>query len=448
MRAIIYGLLLAGLSGCGMAYIPAQVKSNDPDNPVHVVMIDASSVARANAATSYTPRSLPAAFDQTAGLGQNMRGVGAIPEAPLSAETPPAPLRLDIPPATPQTPYTIGIGDVLVLATPTAGSSVEELSGLLAAQNRRQGYTVQDDGTITIPDVGRVNLIGMTISEAEAAIFDKMVQSQIDPSFSLEIAEFNSQRASIGGAVRSPAIVPITLGNVYLEEAVTAAGGFAVEDREYASIRLYRDGTLYQIPLEDYDRRGDLRRIQLQNGDSIYVDTDYSLDRAQAFFEQEIRVAEVRASRRQQALAELQLSLNIRRQELAEARDNFTSQLALGAIDRDYVYITGEVISQSRFPLPFEDQASLADALLEAGGVSPSTGNPSQIYVLRGAQGSTITAWRLDASNMVNMVFATQFELRPNDVIFVAEQPVTSWNRISGQLIPSLINTTAAAATN
>ncbi len=93
------------------------------------------------------------------------------------------------------------MGDVVLLATKSGASTVEELSGLLAAQNRRQGYTVQDDGgAIAIPDVGRIMLGGMTLEEAEAELFQALVENQIDPSFSLEIAEFNSQRVAVGGA--------------------------------------------------------------------------------------------------------------------------------------------------------------------------------------------------------------------------------------------------------
>ena len=56
-----------------------------------------------------------------------------------------------------------------------------------------------------------------------------------------------------------------------------------------------------------------------------------------------------------------------------------------GSIAREYVYIIGEVLQQSRYTLPFEHKAVLADALLESsGGVSSLTGNPKQIYVLRG----------------------------------------------------------------
>jgi polysaccharide export outer membrane protein len=59
-----------------------------------------------------------------------------------------------------------------------------------------------------------------------------------------------------------------------------------------------------------------------------------------------------------------------------------------------------------------------------------------------------VVAWHLDASNVVNMVLATRFELRPNDVVFVAEQPVTRWNRVVQQMTPSLILSGVNAATN
>jgi len=35
-------------------------------------------------------------------------------------------------------------------------------------------------------------------------------------------------------------------------------------------------------------------------------------------------------------------------------------------------------------------------------------------------------------------------ELRPNDIIFVAEQPVTKWNRTVSQIGPSFIQAFAA----
>ncbi|SMX45173.1 polysaccharide biosynthesis/export family protein [Octadecabacter ascidiaceicola] len=442
-------LFFLSLSACGVAYIPAEIRQGEGDAAVQVVPLTSVSLLDANRGSRYVPRQLPSAFDATAGMGQGLRGLGALPEAPVQAELRPAPLQLRTPPNVTRGPYQIGVGDVLVLATPAGGNSVEELSGLLASQNRRQGYTVQDDGSITIPDVGRVQVGGATLSAAEDAIFSKLIENQIDPSFSVEISEFNSQRVSIGGAVRDPAVIPIRLGPVYLNEALAAVGGVETADPEFASVRIYRGGELYQIPLDQLNNNSQLQRLELLDGDSVFVDTQFRLDRAEAYFEQQIRVAELRRSARTDALNELSAEIAIRRDQLAEERSNFRDRLEIEAVERDYVYMTGEVGEQIRFAMPFERQSTLADALFEAGGVAESTGNPGQIYVLRDANNNgQVTAWHLDGSNVVNMVLATRFELRPNDVVFVAEQPVTRWNRVVQQMVPSLILSGVNAATN
>ncbi|MEO0863962.1 MAG: sugar transporter, partial [Pseudomonadota bacterium] len=59
-----------------------------------------------------------------------------------------------------------------------------------------------------------------------------------------------------------------------------------------------------------------------------------------------------------------------------------------------------------------------------------------------------VTAWHLDARNAANFALMTRFELRPDDVIFVAQQPITRWNRAVSQLLPSLISTARIAADN
>jgi polysaccharide export outer membrane protein len=367
-----------------------------------------------------------------------------LPSPTFQDEVRPKALELRLPPRADPGPYQIGVGDVVLLATPRAATSVEQLSGLLAAQNARQGYTVQDDGSINIPDVGRVRIAGLTIEDAEAALFQRLVENQIDPTFSLEISEFNSRKVSIGGAVGQPAVVPVTLTPLYLEEALAAAGGITVADQDYASIRLYRDGTLYQIPLSELYSRASLTRTRLLPGDAIFVDTEYELSRAQDYFAQQITLIQARQVARQSALAELQLEVTLRRSNLDEARANYQTRVDLGADNRDYVYLAGEVGTQSRFALPFERKANLADALYDSGGVASTTGDISQIYVLRASadprEFGAVTAWHLDTRNAANLALATRFELRPDDIIFIAQQPVTKWSRSVSQIIPQVLS--------
>jgi polysaccharide export outer membrane protein len=417
---------------------------------VRVIDLNGETVVQANR-SPFSPQTLPAVFSQTAGSGSGLRGVGALPAATIQNESRPTALEMRLPPDANPGPYEIGIGDVVLLATPRAGSSVEQLSGLLAAQNSRQGYTVQDDGSINIPDVGRVRIAGLTIEDAEAALFQRLVENQIDPTFSLEISEFNSRKISIGGAVANPTVVPVTLTPLYLEEALAAAGGITVEDQDYASIRLYRDGTLYQIPLSQLYASASLTKTRLLPGDAVFVDTEYELSRAQDYFTQQITLIQARQASRTSALAELQAEVGLRRADLEEARRNYTARVDLGADNRKYVYLTGEVGKQSRFALPFERTASLADALYdEGGGVATATGDVSHIYVLRSSSDprefGAVTAWHLDARNAANFVLATRFELRPDDIIFIAQQPVTKWSRSISQILPQILSAGTAFA--
>ncbi len=445
LRSATGALLLAtalGLSGCGVIYNSPLVNEREAGDGVQVVPITRQSVPVANR-VPYQPRALPAVFSQLTG-GGSPRGAGALPPAPVLPNLEPGSLELRPPPSAESQPYQIGVGDVIQLATRAVTAVPSAGAGATTGDEIRQTYTVRDDGTIAVPEVGAVEIGGLSIEEAEQQIFERFIETGIDPDFSLEVAGFNSQRISVGGAVGEPAVLPVTLNLPTLDEAIAAAGGLDVTAPEFASIRIYRDGTLYQIPLSDFNLQGDLRNLVLAPGDSVFVDTTYDLDRALEFYAQQIEIASLRREERAAALSELATEIGLRRAALEEAREVFESRVALDAEARDYVYLAGEVTVQDRFPLPYGRQASLADALFDTGGFETETGNPSQIYVLRENTDPSlvepVVAWHLDARNAGNLVLATQFELRPNDVIFIEEQPITRWNRAFQQFFPVVID--------
>jgi polysaccharide biosynthesis/export protein len=441
-RRISFGMLLGAaafvLTTCGVTYTSPSIQEQGAGLDVRVVSLNAQTVLVANK-SPYVPRSLPKEFYQSTGNG-NLRGVGALPDEPYIPNQGREPLELRIPPAVTPPPYRIGVGDVVILATKSTGSTVEELSGLLAAQNQRQGYTVRDDGAISIPDIGQIGLAGLTLEEAEGEVFQALVERQIDPAFSLEVSDFNSKRVAIGGAVRSPTLVPITLNTLNLGEAINAAGGLAIDEKEFASIRIYRTGDLYQIPIEDFFSRASLQRIPLLNGDAIYVDTNYDLDKALKYYQQQLDVISLKRSARTDALNELETEIDIRRGSLDERRDNFQTRESLGAEDRDYVYLAGEFRQNSRFTMPYNQQVTLADVLYDDGGYSSITADASEIYVVRSSANpkdfGAVTAWHLNAKNAASISVAARMQMRPSDVVFIEEQPITVWARTLGQFFP------------
>ena len=439
------GLALAAgfaLSSCGVAYISPRVSDRNADVDFEVVEIRPATISAANA-TPYVPRSLPAAFSAVAGSGA-LRGAGALPVPPVTPDLAPGALVLRPPPPVDPGAYRLGIGDVIRLAVRAPRETTVIAAGN-TLNSQLQLFTVRGDGAISLPEVGSVPVAGMTLEDAEARLFERFVEAGLDPTFSLEVQEFHSNRITVGGSVRTGTVVPVGFELPSIDEVLTAAGGLAVTDPEYASIRIYREGSLYQIPLADYRSRPELRRISLLGGDQVFVDTTYDLDRALDFYETQISIAQIERGARQAALGALATEIGIRRAELDERRNLFRAREELGANHRDYVYIAGEVTAQRRWPLPYEDRASLADALYEASGFPLETANASQIYVLRANRTGAVTAWHLDASNALNLTLATAFEMRPNDVIFVEEQPVTRFQRASSQFIPQLLTIVNAA---
>ena len=451
---VLSALAFSGMiSGCSTVYRSSAVKAGVSDSgKVRVVGMSPETVLVANRAT-YSPKTLPDVFRLSAGSGPSVsaRGGNTLPPPPSGQAGVRGKLRLDPPPNVDAGPYTIGVGDVVVLSTPSTQGTAAELAGLLAAQNSRNGYTVQDDGSINIPDVGRVRIVDLTVDEAETLLFQKLVESQLDPTFSLEISEFNSRRVSIGGGVGRPGVLPISLIPLTLGEALAASGSVSTADIDLSSVRIYREGTMYQIPLEDLYARNDLQNLHLLAGDSIFVDSAYDLSRAERFFEQQIQLNNASVTGRRAALESLSTELNLRRADLAERRQNFTQAVQLDAVERDYVYLSGEVRTQGRHTLPFDHKATLADALFDTGGgIAKETGDASEVYVLRGSDDvrefGAVTAWHLDARNAAHLTLAAKFEMRPGDIIFVAENPVTRWDRVISQITPSLITASINAA--
>ncbi|WP_174840377.1 polysaccharide biosynthesis/export family protein [Ruegeria sp. HKCCC1038] len=444
LRFLSLVLLVLPLTACGITYTSPRVSNQLDSVAVREVDLTAQTVLLANRSTPYTPRRLPASFYDTAGTGAPVQHLATLPDRPEVPHLTPQALELRAPPPVKPPPYRLGVGDELALVR--AGPST------LGAQSapQRETYTIRADGTISVPDIGAVRVSGLSLQDAEAALFDAFVDRQIDPSFALEQTGYNSKRVAIGGLVAAPQNIAVKPVPLTLSQAIAAAGGLSTRDRDYGTIRIYRTGDLYQIPLKDYFARPDLQRLNLLNGDAVYVDTSYDLDRALGFYRDQVDVISLNRQARADALAKLDLAVGLQRDELIESRSNFTARTELGAEARDYVYLGGEFRSNARMPLPYGQHLNLADALFGQGGFSTRTADASHIYVLRAspnpAEFGAVTAWHLDARNPAALSVASRMQLRPNDIVFIQEQPITTWGRALDQFLPSLVNAGLDAA--
>ncbi len=409
--------IILATSACGVIYTSPAV--NDASGTVKVVEATLQSITYANK-SPYTPKQLPGAFNQSS----NPLYEKSLGTVSYQTTLPNKPLPPYLPAQTKPGPYRLGISDVVLLAVPIQQTTTA-LGALIATQNNRQGYTIQDDGAISVPDIGRITIANQTIEEAEATLFQALVENQIDPKFSLEVIEYNARSVSVAGAVKLPNVIPISMRPLTLQNALQNAGGVASITPEHTLVHIFRDGKHYQMPLQALQAQPKLQSFILHDGDRILIENS---------FQRQTALNDAKS----QALTGLQIKADLKRKKSETERQVFLTKLELGAVKREYVFLAGEVAKQGRFPLPFNNTASLADAIYSENGIRTREANLSQIYILRASNTPpAVTAYHLDAKNAVNLLLATKMQLRPNDIVFVAEQRVTAWNRVISQILPS-----------
>lgn len=100
---------------------------------------------------------------------------------------------------------TIFAQDVTMGTTGTASSNITT-SG---AMSNAYGYTVSNDGVVTLPAVGRVSVVGCTTDEAAKRIEKCIIDANLikDPEVTVRLL---NARVSVLGAVKSPTVVELT----------------------------------------------------------------------------------------------------------------------------------------------------------------------------------------------------------------------------------------------
>lgn len=93
--------------------------------------------------------------------------------------------------------------------------------GYISSQPTLQEYLVDADGNVTIPNVGKVRLSGLTTTEAESLILDKVKGAfAATPVVTVRFADF---RVSVLGEVTSPGSYTVKNGKVNVFQALALA---------------------------------------------------------------------------------------------------------------------------------------------------------------------------------------------------------------------------------
>ncbi len=137
---------------------------------------------------------------------------------------------------------------------------------------------VSEDGRISLPLVGEVEVEGITKADLERKLSQLLEEKYLqDPQVTVFISEYQSKRVSVLGAVRNPGPYEL-LGRQTLLQIISQAGGITNESgREIIVIRELEEGvsSALKISIEDLFLEGDARlNIPLQSNDIVNIPID------------------------------------------------------------------------------------------------------------------------------------------------------------------------------
>jgi polysaccharide export outer membrane protein len=168
--------------------------------------------------------------------------------------------------ARPQTDYTVGPQDVLTIQV----FGEPEYSGK---------YTVEQDGTFTYTQIGRIKASGLTLRALEQELKKQLADGFLkNPQVAVTIENYRSQRILVIGEVRSPGEYQLAGGMTLLAALARAGLTTPTAGREVVIVRTPQtkpgenvEPEVLKIDLADLQAGNIALNVQLADGDTINV---------------------------------------------------------------------------------------------------------------------------------------------------------------------------------
>jgi polysaccharide export outer membrane protein len=259
--------------------------------------------------------------------------------------------------------YLLGPGDVVEVSV----FGIEELKG--------KEWTLDSAGSISLPFLKDVRLIGLTPRESEvkiATLYEASIMK--NPQVSVSVKEYRSQFINVLGAVENPGTYQLTR-RIFVVDALAMAGGLVAGK---AASKVY-------VQRADW---GDIapRDPEVESGSPDRIEVD--LDRL---------------------LRQGEISLNVP----IYAGDSVTVP---ERVER-YYYVLGDVNRGGAFELRAGERITLTQALASAGGLM-STAKSSKSAVMRQKEDGSTLQIPVDVKKVLKGEFE-DMELAGNDVVFI-----------------------------
>lgn len=284
--------------------------------------------------------------------------------------------------------YRVGVGDVLSvivwdhpeLTSPEGGGTAQAATGI----------SVKANGDFFYPYVKDIRALGRSVSDIQQDLTTKLARFIPDPQVEVKVAQYNSKKVVVTGAVAHPGALKITNLPLTLIEAVNASGGLA--------------------------GGADSRRVSIQRqGQRYYVDLRALLEQGRAGYNPVLRGGDI---------------------------------VNVPPLDGNVAFILGKVHEPGPIDLGL-DGISLTQAISEKGGLDEDNANPKGVFVFRARNAregreAGFDVFQLDATTPLAFVLGAEFVLHPQDVVYVVSDPAAKWNDLIAALVPTLTAVRAA----
>jgi polysaccharide export outer membrane protein len=163
-----------------------------------------------------------------------------------------------------------------LLMAVTAGSSEGSQNNNFMQQQQRNAFTyrVELDGTVELPEVGAVQLAGLTLDEAERKIEDAYEAEYVEPYALLRVV--NNRVLVFPGEAGQATVITLENQNTTVIEVLAQAGGIRARGRS-KRIKLIRqkgdENLVFLMDLSTVDGLEAARTV-VQANDIIYVESN------------------------------------------------------------------------------------------------------------------------------------------------------------------------------
>lgn len=158
----------------------------------------------------------------------------------------------------PDADYSLDVGDILNIQ-------------LIGQKDSVKDYIINGDGSVTLEDIGKVIVAGLSLKEAYSLIKSKISSAYIGTEAFITLSEIRDVNVLVTGNAENPGIYTLT-GNSNILHAISSAGGIS-EFGSYREINLIRnDAIIESLDVYDLLINGQYNlKKRLRSGDVVFI---------------------------------------------------------------------------------------------------------------------------------------------------------------------------------